>query len=272
MSYLPLANIFHRKLRSVLCMLAVAIGIAMLVVMLGLSHGTLNEVAQRMESVPAELLVLPRGESAIYMGGGTFGQGHEELIRETAINGQPAVKRIIPVFWLTDNLAGQKQRIYGVDHADAATLFGNRPLLEGRLFDPEHTFANAVQERAVTNGAYDTDAMPAELLEAGLEIVIDRRLQEVGGYRLNDRVPMLGRTFTIVGIVETGVVGRVFAPIQTLRHIATTGIHRSTMFFVQLTDPDSATAVTAAIEDGIGAQVVRKDSYRQILYESFSQV
>ena len=66
---LALANVWHRKLRSSLAALAVAIGVAMLVTMLALSHGTLEEVAQRVETIDAELVVLPPKSSLIYSQG-----------------------------------------------------------------------------------------------------------------------------------------------------------------------------------------------------------
>jgi putative ABC transport system permease protein len=269
---IPIANILHRKLRSLLCVLAVGIGIAMMVVMLGLSHGTLNEVADRMESVPAELLVLPRGESAIYMAGGAFGEGHERLIAETRVNGERVVERVIPVLWQADSLGGQKQRIYGIDRDDIGAVFGTRTLVAGRMYDEQGVFKRAVAERAGPKGAYDTDAMAADVLRHGLELVIDERLARVGGFSVGDEVQALGRTFRIVGIVEGGVVGRVFAPIQVLRHIATSGIRRSTMFFVRLKDGAAPEAVAERIEREIGAQVVEKQTYRDLLYESFSQV
>lgn len=272
MAWLPLANVLHRKLRSALCMVAVAIGIAMMVVMLGLSHGTLNEVAQRMQSVPAQLLVLPSGDSVIYSGGGAFSEGHQKLIAAVQLDGRPAVERVIPVYWETVSMGGQKQRIYGVHRGDVPDIFGRHRLVEGRLFDADGRFERAVAERAGPNGAYDTESIPPHVLESGLEVVIDQRLQAIGGYRVGDRIPLAGRTFTIVGVVEAGVVGRVFAPIETLRHISQSGLRKSTMFFVRLRDPHQTHRAAAAIEEEIGAQVIAKDDYARVLFESFAQV
>jgi putative ABC transport system permease protein len=282
MSYLPFANIVHRKLRSTLCMLAVAIGIAMMVVMLSLSHGTLNEVAERMESVPAELLVMPKGENAIYAGGGYFGEAHAKLLQSMAIDGKPAVARVIPVFWLTAPVGGQKQRIFGVSRQDAAAVFGERGLVEGRLFDAEGRFeravAQAIARQGGRNGGYDTEAMEAdpvhaEAVESGLEVVIDRRLQRVANLKVGDHVPMLGKTFTVVGVVETGVAARAFVPIQTLRHIDAAGLYRCTMFLVRLTDPRQAEQVAAAIEREVpDTQAIEKSAYGRLLFEGFSQI
>ena len=84
MTYLPLANILHHKLRSFLSALAVAIGIAMLITMLGLSHGTLGEVAKRVSSVEAELIVLPSRSSLIFSEGAPLSDKYFEKIEAAA--------------------------------------------------------------------------------------------------------------------------------------------------------------------------------------------
>ena len=57
MHYLALKNLRLRKARTVISILAVAVGIMTLLVLRGLTEGTIGEVAQRMNSVRADLLV-----------------------------------------------------------------------------------------------------------------------------------------------------------------------------------------------------------------------
>ncbi|MBS3821607.1 MAG: hypothetical protein KGY81_07585, partial [Phycisphaerae bacterium] len=61
MASLPLANILHHKLRSLLSAIGIGIGVCMLVTLSGLADGSLFEIAERMESVNADLIVVPRG-------------------------------------------------------------------------------------------------------------------------------------------------------------------------------------------------------------------
>ena len=61
MANLPLANLLHHKLRSVLSALGIGMGICMLVTLSGLSRGSLFEIAERAESVNADLIISPRG-------------------------------------------------------------------------------------------------------------------------------------------------------------------------------------------------------------------
>ncbi len=272
MVFLPLANIAHRKLRSSLAALAVGIGIAMLITMLGLTHGTLNEVANRMGSIEAELFVLPAGDSVIFTGGGYFGEKYESLIAETTAGGRRVVERVIPVFWGTTVLGGQKQRIFGIDRDDLDAFFGAHRIVEGRKFDKDNRFKAAVGKIAAPNGAYDTDAIAAEDVASGCELIIDTRLKAVGGYSLDQTVTALGREFRLVGVVESGVAGRVFAPIQIMRHIENSGLRRATMYCVQLSDPRLAGAAADAIAARTGARVELKDAFGAALYESFGQI
>ena len=60
MSYLPLANILHHKLRSVLSALGIGVGICMLITLSGLARGSLSEIADRWEAVNADLIAYPK--------------------------------------------------------------------------------------------------------------------------------------------------------------------------------------------------------------------
>jgi len=269
---LPLANLMHRKLRSALAVLAVGLGIAMLITMLGLTHGTLDEVARRMGSIQAELFVLPAGDSVIFTGGGYFGHKYESIIRQTQVRGRRVVKRVIPVFWGTTVLGGQKQRIFGIDRDDLDAFFGAHRIIAGRKFDQDNRFKNAIRRIARPNGAYDAEAIGPEDLASGCELIIDSRLQAVGHYSVGQTVTVLGRPFRIVGVVEAGVAGRVFAPIQIMRHIENSGLRRATMYCVQLTDPRLASEAAEAIAARTGARVELKDAFGSALYESFGQI
>ena len=295
MGSLALAHLLHRKLRTSLSILAVAIGITMLLVMLGLSHGMLNEVAERVQSVDAELIVLPENESVIFTAGAAFTSKIAPVIDSFEFEGRRAVKRTIGVMLDTLQMGGQQQRLFGVDRADMSAFLGTRKVIEGRLFDEGRAFGNRLDSLRGPNGYYDPSRISEEELAAACELVIDTRLARVGKYRVDDRVTFLGRSFKIAGIVESGVAGRVFCPVQVLQLIKNGGVPWVSLFFVQLqpepagwaathaarrtTDASSrsgAATYEEAVADAMGrqikAKVEPKSSYRNSLYESFSQV
>jgi ABC-type antimicrobial peptide transport system permease subunit len=132
---LAIAHLLHRRLRTALSVLAVAIGIAMLVVMLGLSHGMLDEVAERVESVDAELIVLPENENVIFTAGAAFPGKIAPLIDSFEYDGRRVVKRTIGVMLDTLHMGGQQQRLFAVDRNDMSAFLGRRSVVAGRLFD-----------------------------------------------------------------------------------------------------------------------------------------
>jgi ABC-type antimicrobial peptide transport system permease subunit len=272
MTWLPLANVMHRKARTCLSVLAVGIGIAMLIVMLALSHGTLSEVSDRMQSVDAELVVLPRQDNVIFTAGAPFSDKYVELIAETEVGGRKVVEAVIPVMFDQVRMGGQQQRLFGVDPEQFSLFLGARRLVEGRVFDGDLRFKTMLARRSPEGRRYDPADITEEELNAACELVIDTRLARVGDYRVGDTVTALGREFRIVGIVEAGVAGRVFTGIQVLRHLKNAGVPWSSMFFVKLADFADAEAAADAVAGRTKARVELKNTYGELLFQSFAQI
>ena len=274
MTYLPLANILHHKLRSFLSALAVAIGIAMLITMLGLSHGTLGEVAKRVSSVEAELIVLPSRSSLIFSEGAPLSDKYIEKIESAALAGQAVVKRVLPVFIsLVPDMAGQQQRVFGVDPDDFDAFAAGRKLVAGRVFDQDGRFKNLIaQLRQAGNGQYDPETVTKQQIDGACEMVIDDRLAAAGQYKLGDMIPFSARQFRICGIVQQGLAGRVLVPIQVLRHIQNGGLKWSSMYFVQLKDGVDQAAAREAIQQVCKLRVESLGDYDQLLFQSFASV
>lgn len=269
---LPVANLLHHKLRTGLCAAAVGIGVSMMVVQLSLSHGTLNEVAHRMQSVDAELIVLPRHANVIFQGGAIFPDTYVDLIESVALQGKPAVAKAIPVFLDTVRLGGQQQRLFGIDPADMDGFLGSRRLRQGDLFPGGRAFKARIEQLRGTSRRYDPDRVTSYEVAQACELIIDTRLARVGGYSVGDVTEVFGQRFRIVGVVEAGVAGRVFAPIQTIRHILNGGVPWSSMFFVKLRDPVQAEVVADVLARKLNANVELKSQYGSLLRDSFSQV
>jgi len=107
---------------------------------------------------------------------------------------------------------------------------------------------------------------------ASLDLVIDQRLSEAGKLKAGDAVTYGDYPARIVGVVETGVAGRVFAPINMLR--AVNGITASTahMFFVKARKgltADPLRQLCERIEEKTGRQAILVSSFGQVLAENF---
>ena len=267
------ANLTHHKLRSLLSALAVGIGIMLMLVSRGLASGSIAEVDQRMQTVDAELVVLPAQDNIIFTNGAPFRGIHERYLARQADDLGSLTAAVIPVFFGQVQMGGQQQRLFGVDPAQMQTFLGSRRVLAGKLFDRAHGFADRVHGGALppsdgTGPAY------SEYLADGLELVIDERLQRVGGYKLGDEVQIMGQVFRIVGVIETGVAGRVFAPLQTLREIVVAGEQNASMYFIKLRAGCDAVRAADRLQAGLGAdaRVEPKSDYGRLLRESFASV
>jgi len=283
MAWLPLANLLHHKLRSALSAVGIGIGICMLVTLSGLSRGSLFEIAERLESVDADLIVSPRGweaNTADKAGSGLSDKYVPLILRK---HGE-IVSAAAPVFVWPMKLAGQDQRACGFDPNDWQVLTGGRKLLAGRLPDAEGRFARWLERRLLTPAtapAAGAEDEPQEVLDLGpdqlghpdhngLELVIDARLAKAGRFRLGQTVHSAGHDWKIVGIAPAGVMTRVFLPRRTAQFLFGSGdISRSTMIFVKLKRGVDVGPAARAIERSIVHDVVPLARYRGMLVEKF---
>src|SRR4029078_2958255 len=65
MANLPAANVMHRKTRTAVSVLAVAMEVAMVMILVGLDNGTLGDIAARLQNVGADVLFQPPDASLI---------------------------------------------------------------------------------------------------------------------------------------------------------------------------------------------------------------
>ncbi len=273
MTCLPLANILHHKLRSVLCAFGIGIGICMLITLSGLARGTLYEIAERWESVDADLIVFPRGwgDNAATKSGSGLSDKNAGLILSQNAN---LVERVVPVFTWHVRFGGQDQMVAGVDPAHFRTLTKGRRPDPGRLFDPQGKFAAWIEREILAGTAGDEpfDPTEADLSDPehnGLEIVIDRRLAKAEGYELGTTVFAANHHWTVVGIVPEGVMTRVFMPRRTAQFLFGGGIRKSTLMFVKLRAGVDVGRATEAIHKTTDQDVVPLGNYRGMLVGKF---
>src|SRR5438105_9318945 len=65
MNRMIVANLVHRPVRSVISMIAVALEVTLILLIVGLSLGILNDSRQRQAGIGADVIVMPPGSSFI---------------------------------------------------------------------------------------------------------------------------------------------------------------------------------------------------------------
>ena len=65
MANLAAANVMHRKTRTAVSVLAVAMEVAMVMLLVGMANGTLGDIADRLQNVGADVLFQPPDASLL---------------------------------------------------------------------------------------------------------------------------------------------------------------------------------------------------------------
>ena len=216
--------------------MAVAIEITLILVLVGLTKGTLNDVASRIQNVGADILFLPPGSSSILSLNNYF--MHIDLKEHLmTTEGVEAVSPVIT--WVTNKFGGMGGiLIFGIDPKEFNNVGGKLELLRG----------NPLQ------GEYD--------------MLIDRRLAEANNLQLNDQVDVLNRQFTIVGICKAGVGARIYISLTTLQN-ALNEPNRVSLFFVKCQSPELVGEVASRLEKSFpGYKTQLSETYAEDLAES----
>jgi len=234
MPSLALANVLCRKGRTAISVAAVAVGVMASLVLTGLTQGSIHEVVQRMQNVDADLAVHLKGWSLVLDSGWPLPMSAREKLLAV-----PGVAYASPVAATRFVILGQGHTAYGIDPEDFPKVGGYRKILRGRE------------------------------LRSGLEMVIDQRLAEAGGFRVGDRIEVMGLSIPIVGICETGIPVRIFLPIDAVqRYIAHT--ERVTFFFVKCTSPEVIDETARRIEERLPSLRAQPlSNYYRILASTF---
>jgi len=266
------ANLIHRKVRTALSVLAVAIAITLLLVLVGLSHGTLNDVSNRMQSVEAEIIVRDKNFDLGTLSGGKLWEKEITRFQDIKIDDQPAVQRVMPVFLGRMKLAGQSQNVFGVRPDDFPFFAGARRILDGRVFEDVDSPSVILEQNVAPPPSAKKKNNNDEYALPVMSIIIDKKLAAAADMKVGDTTHYGDLPAQVVGIVETGVAGRVFAPINMLR--AANGIAAATchMFFVKANtefNTDQLQTLCEKIEQATKRDATLVANYGQIIKANF---
>lgn len=214
MNKLVIANLLHRPLRSLISITAVAIEVIMILSIVGIFMGMLNDNKERTNGIGADLMMRSSNASAINgMGGATMTIKLADTLR-----GLPHVTVVSPVN-VQVSMGTSLENIYGVDFATFNAL---RPFtfVEGGPFQ----------------GPYD--------------VIIDDVFarSKKGGYHVGDKLEIYNHDFRICGIVEAGKGGRKTLPLDTMGDL-TGSSGKASIFFIKVDDPANNQAVIDEIHN-----------------------
>jgi putative ABC transport system permease protein len=223
MNKMVVANLLHRPIRTGISIVAVAVEVTLILLIVGLSVGILNDAKERQAGIGADIMVQPPGSSFLSgISGAPVSIKVADILRRV-----PHVVAVAPVVTQL-NTAGAVEVIYGIDLKSFQEMGGPFHYIAGGPF----------------KGPDD--------------ILVDDYFADQNHVTVGDKIEVLSHEFRISGIVEHGKGARKFLPITTLQElIGAAG--KASIFYVKLDNPANAKIVAADIKKipGMGSYVVR---------------
>ncbi len=207
MNKLVIANLLHRPLRSLISITAVAIEVVMILSIVGIFMGMLNDQKQRTNGIGADLMLLPSNASMFNGASGValpVKDGEALLRLPHVVVASPAIQKI--------STQGSVEILYGIDYKTYAAL---KPFvfLSGGPFQGPN------------------------------DAIIDSVLAGSGkGYRVGDAITIMDQPFRISGIVEAGKGGRKLIPLETMQQLIGAG-DKVSLFYIKCDNPANAETV-----------------------------
>lgn len=204
-----LANVLHRPVRTAVSIIAVAIEVCLVVVVVGLTSGLIQEMAKRVEGVGADILLQPPS-SSIFL---AFSGAPMPIKLREKLFSLRHVKAVAPVL-LQFNASGGLDLVYGIDLESFNAVSGGFVFHSGQEFQGPD------------------------------DILVDDWYAKAKHLAVGQTLHLLEHDFRVVGIVEHGKGARLFVPIETLQNLSGTR-DKASIFYIKCTRPDYTPQVMA---------------------------
>jgi putative ABC transport system permease protein len=229
MNRMIVANLVHRPVRSLISIIAIALEVTLILLIVGLSLGILNDSRQRQAGLGADVVVMPAGTTVIAgVSGAPLSLKIADLLQKL-----PHVVQVAPVV-MQVSTAGTLEIIYGIEPTSFERLGGPFHFLEGGPF----------------RGPND--------------LLVDDVFAKSQQVTVGQPIEILNHSFRVAGIVEHGRGARKFLPLTTLQNlIGAQG--KASAFYLKLDDSNNAGEVVKEIKSIPGMQSYNVRSMREYL-------
>jgi len=212
MNRMIVGNLVHRPIRSLISIVAIALEVTMILLIVGLSLGMLQDTRARTAGIGADVLVLPPGSSFI---AGLTGAPMPIKIGSVLAK-LPHVAKVAPVVTQITT-AGNLEIIAGIDLPSYESMSSGFHYLAGGPFQKPY------------------------------DVLVDDLFAQSKHAKVGDTIEILNNKFRICGIVERGKGARKFVPLSTLQDLIGAK-DKATVFYLKLDDPANAETVIEEIK------------------------
>jgi putative ABC transport system permease protein len=218
MNKMIVANLVHRPIRSLISIVAIALEVTLILLIVGLCYGIMNDQKFRTAGIGADVIVEPPGSSFL---AGISGAPVSVKVADV-LGRMPHVKVVSPVIWQIAT-SGGLEVIDGIDLTSFEALGGPFQYVHGGPFQGPD------------------------------DILVDDYIARQRRVKVGETMEVLNHNFRVAGVVENGRGARKFIPMSTLQEMLGAK-DRASVFYVKLDNPDHAAEVVNEIKSQPGME------------------
>jgi len=212
MNRMIVANLVHRPIRSFISIVAIALEVTLILLIVGLSLGMLNDSRARQQGIGADVIVMPPGSSFI-----VSLTGAPMSIKMAGILAKlPHVVTVAPVVTHV-SASGTLEVIAGIDLKSYESLSGPFHYLEGGPFQGPN------------------------------DVLVDELFARSKHVKVDDTIEVLNNSFRVAGIVGQGKGARKFLQIGVLQDLIGAK-DKASLFYLKLDEANNADMVVQEIK------------------------
>jgi putative ABC transport system permease protein len=221
MGELIVRNLLHRPLRTFIGIMAVAVEVALVVLIVGLTSGLLTETAKRIQGIGADVMLQPPAAS-IFLG---FSGSPMPIKIGAKLEELKYVQAVAPAL-LQFNSSGGVEVIYGIDPDSFRAVSGGFVFLHG----------------------HD--------MEGPDDLLVDDWEARAKNIKVGDTYNLLNHDWHVAAIIEHGKGARLFVPIGTLQELVGAR-DKASIFLLKCTRPEHTDDVMEEIRGVLPGYTVR---------------
>jgi putative ABC transport system permease protein len=201
---LVLQNLKHKPMRSLLSVLLIGVPVTLILCLVGLSHGMLEDSARRTRGIGADVIVRPPGTSVLTLSGAPMPAALVDYFRKL-----PHVALAMGV----------------VNHPIQTTLFATG--IDLRDFDK------------MSGGFVYLEGGP---FQGPNDVILDRYYAAQQGVHAGSGIELLNRKWRVVGVIEGGKLARIVFPVAVLQDL-TSNLGKFSQIYLKLDNPANTAAM-----------------------------
>lgn len=221
MGELIFRNLVHRPMRTLIGAMGVAVEVALVILIVGLTSGLLTETAKRIEGIGADIMLQPPAASIII----NFSGSPMPIKIGEKVGELKYVRAVAPAL-LQFNSSGAVETIWGIDKDSFRAVSG------GFVFIAGHD------------------------MEGPDDLLVDDWAAKAKNLKVGDTYNVLNHDWHIAGIVEHGKGARLFVPLTTLQTLVGAR-DKASIFLIKCTRPEHTDAVMEEMRSLLPSYTVR---------------